>query len=167
MRFAAILISLSLGCAAADPEPNPLERLPIDQARVGSVDEAAGWPYVKSASVDLDGDGTTETVTLASDVSLQQTTGQPIWEDGHRWAVFVDDRGAKTLLYGGFVPHGFVECAIGIEESDGSRVVIVQERSPRHLRVMDIAYRRRGEARLQSDGHYPLEQWLPDSATLR
>ena len=163
----AILLSLILGCAAADSEPNPLDRLPIDEARAGSLDDAAGWSYRKSVSADLDGDGTTEAITLASDVTVRPATGQPIWEEGHRWAVFVDDRGTRTLLYGAFVPHGFVECAIGIEGSDGSRAVIVQERSPRHLRVMDIAYRGRDSARLQSDAHYPLEQWLPDSATLR
>lgn len=167
MRFRAhIFTLLLLGCTTADSEPNPLERPPIDTVRIGSVDEISRWAYRRSAEADLDGDGSVETVTLVSDVTLQQPSGRPLWEDGHRWGVFVEDGETKTILYGAFVPNGFVECAIGIEESDGTRPVLVLERSPVQLRVMDIAYRD-GQARLRSDGHYQIGQWLPDSAMLR
>ncbi len=166
IAFAALL--LALACSSADaPELNPLERPPVDAARVGDAEDVVTWPYQKSVRADLDGDGDQETVILASDVTVQESTGRPIWEDGHRWAVLVEDDGEHTLLYGAFVPNGFVEAALGERESDGIAAVIVAERSPRHFRVYDIVYEAPGEARLRSAANYPLAQWWPDSATLR
>src|SRR5687767_11340541 len=89
---AALLAALAvLACAPERraQEPNPLERPPIDSLRAGSPDEVAGWRYREESTADLDGDGAAETVVLASEVEMG-TDGQPLWEDGHRWALLVE-----------------------------------------------------------------------------
>jgi len=41
--------------------------------------------------------------------------GIPLWEDGHRWDVIVEDGDARTLLYGAFVPNGDADAGPVIE----------------------------------------------------
>lgn len=165
MRASILAAVLLVAACSSSRDVGPAERPPIDRERVESADVASRWAHQKSVRADLDGDGDQETVVLASDVTL--SGGRPIWEDGHRWAVFVEEGGRRTLLYGAFVPNGFVEAALGVREDGGLVPVIITERTPRSLRVLEVAYHRAGEARLRTEANFPLEQWWPDSATLR
>lgn len=166
----AILLATALaaGCARApdtNREPNPLEAPPIDSSRVRSPDEAARWGYRRALNVDLDGDGTEESLVIASDVTLGPR-GMPLWEDGHRWAVYVDHPNARTLLYAAFVPNGFVEAAALAPSDTRVRRVLVQERTPTMLRALEVEYEGPGAAKLRSGAHYPLGTWIEGSAVM-
>jgi hypothetical protein len=161
----AVALALAVAAASCRPadeprEPNPLEAPPVDPARVGSADEVARWPLRTGLEADLDADGRTEAVVLASDVTLA-SDGSPLWEDGHRWAVVVEDEGRSTLLYAAFVPNGHVEAAIGIAGADGTRLVIVHERTPGRAVSYTIAYEAPQGARLVSAAYDHVERWLP------
>src|SRR5688572_18154184 len=159
-----ILLAAVTGACAPRPEarePNPLVAPPVDTARVRSPDEPAAWPHRRTLAADLDGDGSEETIVLAADVSLAPD-GDPLWEDGHRWAVYVDGPGGRTLLYAAFVPHGHVEAAITPPGADGRRQVHVEERSPTRSRWVEVAYDAPGRARTVSEADVEVERWWPD-----
>ncbi len=138
-----------------------LQEPPVDSERVGSADEAAGWRQRRLAGTDLDGNGDLETVVLASDVTVRND-GTPLWEDGHRWAVYVEDGGERTLLYAAFVPNGHAEAAILEADSEGRRHVLIQERTPQQTRSLVVSYERPGKAKAVSAAHYQVDQWFPD-----
>lgn len=164
---AFILMIVAGGCTRQPParEPNPLEAPPVDTARVRSAEEAATWNYRRELVVDLDGDRQDERLVVAADAEVG-ARGHVLWEDGHRWAVFVDALRGRTLLYGAFVPNGFVEVAALIPGSDGRRKVLVQERTPSQLRALEVEYQGPGSARLSSAAYYQIGEWLPGSAAM-
>jgi hypothetical protein len=158
-------------CRPANPpgaaEHNPLEAPPVDSARVGDVQLAAGWAYRRELSADLDGDGQAERLVLTSDVEVRPD-GVPLWEDGHRWALFAETpAGERTLLYSAFVPNGFAEAAVLQPDGQRRRRVLVQERTPQQLRSLEVEYRGPGNARSNSSAWYQVESWIPGSASLR
>jgi hypothetical protein len=160
----ATALPLTLACSPAGPSRsagNPLEAPPIDTSRVRSADVAAAWPQRTGFAADLDGDGPLEAVFLAADVE-RDAVGRPLWEDGHRWAVYVDVHAGRTLLYAAFVPQGHVEAAITAPFGDGTRHLHVEERTPGHVRVLEIAYDGPGRARLVSAERGPIARWFPD-----
>jgi len=148
-------------------ETNPLEAPPVDVSRVGSAEVADAWAYRREASADLDGDGTTERIVISADVTISEKK-VPLWEDGHRWAVYAEATdGRRTMLYGAFVPNGFAEAAVLAADSEGKRRVLVQERTPSQVRALEIEYLGPGIAKSRSAAHYQIEQWLPGVASLR
>lgn len=157
-------------CRPADPPAaahNPLQAPPVDSARVGSVQQASAWAYRRELSADLDGDGRAERLVIASDVEVRPD-GTPLWEDGHRWALFAETPGGeRTLLYSAFVPNGFAEAAVLQPDDQRRRRVLVQERTPQQVRALEIEYRGPGDARSSSSAYYQVESWLPGSASLR
>ena len=169
-----VLLLLALGCAgvacrpAASPElaADSLANPRVDTSSIQSVDEAAAWAYRHEVSADLTGDGQAERVVIASDVVLN-AGGMPLWEDGHRWVVYVESpAGEATLLYSAFVPNGFAEAAVVGGDSDDRRRVLVQERSPGQIRSFDMEYNAPGEVRMSSDSRYEVAEWLPGSARM-
>ncbi len=164
--FLGILLVLGVGGCRSEPAPSPLSAPPVDAARVGSVEQVAAWAYRREVSADLDGDRTAERVVLASDVTLG-ADGRPLWEDGHRWAVYVEAAGRRTMLYGAFVPNGHVEAAVLDPDNAGRRRVLVQERTPEQVRALEIEYRAPGEARSSSSAYYQVDAWIPGIASLR
>ena len=154
------MLTFSAACATqpVPSQPNPLLRPPVDEQRIKLTD-VLSWKHSRAVEADLDGDGVRERVVVVADVEVDARQ-RPLWEDGHRWAVYVARGATATLLYGAFVPNGHVEAAIGIQESDGKRPVIVMERTPQQLRVATIRYDR-GKARSESEGWYHVESWLP------
>lgn len=162
MRAGLYLVAaVILGCAPGPrpEEPNPLESPPIDSVRVGGTDEVAAWSYREEAAADLDGDGTSETLVLAADVAFGPER-EPLWEDGHRWALFVEpDRGARTMLYSAFVPNGRPTVAILQPDDRRRRRVLVEERAATELRVYEIEYAAQ-RARLSSALFSQVERWL-------
>ena len=154
-------------CRRPAPERNPLSAPPVDTARIRSVEEAASWKYRRGVAADLDGDGRAERVFIVADATLG-ADGAPLWEDGHRWAVYVEAPGGeRTLLYGAFVPNGFAEAAVLARDDTGRREVLVQERTPQRLRSVTVAYAGPHRARSVSDAYYHLGEWLPGSASMR
>ena len=120
-----------------------------------------GWPHRRTIEADLDGDAVLEQVTLVADVTLNER-GDPIWEDGHRWAVLVVDGAERTLLYAAFVPNGHVEAAVlTADAATNRRHILVRERTPQQSRSLVIAYEAPGSVRLLSSDDEQVEQWLP------
>ena len=168
LALTCALSAMLAGCSpprSAQRGANPLEAPPIDTTKVRSADEAADWKYRQELAVDLDGDRQAETLVIAADVELADN-GDPLWEDGHRWAVYVDSPQGRTLLYAAFVPNGFVEAAALTPSDDGRRKVLVQERIPSQLRALEVEYLAPRSARLSSGAYYQIQSWLPGSAAL-
>lgn len=170
MRFRipfALVLALSIGCKAADgpPQGPPLPTLPVDTKLGISPGEVPGWGYRRELRADLNGDGSDELLVLAADVEVDARQ-RPLWEDGHRWAMVVQEGGRGTLVFASFVPNGFVEAALLGKDSAGLREVLIQERTPSQARSIVVSYQRPGEAREVSAAHYQIEQWLPGSARL-
>ena len=158
------LLAMTTGCGhdpSAMNEPVPAARLVKIELTAG---QALAWPYQQKLEADLDGDGAPESVILMADAEVMR--GQPLWEDGHRWAIVVRDGSEETLAYAAFVPRGFVEAAVGQRQSDRTREIIVVERSPDHLTAITIAYRGAGQTEASSASYYQLESWLPRSARI-
>ena len=171
LRALSLTCALSATIAGCSPqrtairESNPLDAPPVDTTKVRSGDEASKWKYRQELAVDLDGDRQAETLVIAADVELAEN-GDPLWEDGHRWAVYVDAPQGRTLLYAAFVPNGFVEVAALAPGADGRRKVLVQERIPSQLRALEVEYVAPRSARLSSAAYYQIQTWLPGSETL-
>jgi hypothetical protein len=143
---------------AASSSASAATPLPID-ARGGSVEVAEKFAYQREASADLDGDGSNERVVLAADVTLR--AGEPLWEDGHRWAVWVvPPNGARTLLYAAFVPNGSVDAAVVTSEEGRRRRVLVQETTPQSARVFVLEYQGAGKATAVSRQAHDVATWL-------
>ena len=157
---AAFLVGLLAACSPSPPPPafQP-DSLPVDTLRIRLADVVA-WPHRRAIDVDLDGDAAAERLVLSADVTLDDR-GLPLWEDGHRWALFVEDGEARTLLYGAFVPNGHVEAAVLSAQTESrSRSVLVRERTPQQSRSFVIAYDGRA-ARTVSAAYDQVEAWLP------
>lgn len=155
------LATVWLGCGTA-PGSGPGLLLPVDGARVSSADVSA-WPHRRRIDADLNGDGRAEGVVVVADVALNDA-GQPLWEDGHRWVVLVHDPPAQTLVYAAFVPNGHVEAGVSGPDDDGTRRVLVAERTPRSLRVWEIAYDGPDRARAVAAGAHEVDRWVPTLA---
>lgn len=164
-----MMMMVLAACRSADPpaaERNPLDAPPVDSARV-AIGDVDGWTYRREVSTDLDGDGQPERLVVTADVEVRPD-GTPLWEDGHRWALFAENAaGARTVLYAAFVPNGFAEAAVLQPDVQGRRRVLVQERTPRQLRSLEIEYRGPGDARSSSSAYYPVESWMPGGASMR
>jgi hypothetical protein len=156
------IVSVAAGACSRSTEPaalRPLEAAPVDAARI-SINDARNWSHRRIVETDLDGDSVNERVVLASDVQLNPV-GLPIWEDGHRWAVFIEKNDQSTLLYGAFVPNGLAEVAVLSSDSEGRRHLLIQERTPQQTRSFVVSYERPGIAKTVSGAYYQVEQWLP------
>ena len=160
-----MLAAVSVAACATEPQPdtNPLSAPPHDLEV--SAAEIGSWSHRQELEADLDGNGTAETIVLASDVQLSDS-GVPYWEDGHRWALVVNDGEHRTVLYSAFVPNGFAEAAVLSPSSDGTREVLVQERSPQQLRSLTVRYSGNGQGTAGSAAYYQVETWFPGSARL-
>jgi hypothetical protein len=165
VRLAIAIAALASCTRAADPPPSPLQELPVNAALNITPQKALGWGYRREIRTDLTGDGSEERVVLAAGVEIDDR-GVPLWEDGHQWAVIVQERGADTLLYAAFVPNGFVEAAVLTPDTEGRRELLIQERTPTQVRALVVSYQKAGEGRSVSAAHYQIDQWLPGSARL-
>lgn len=165
-RLLALLILSCLSCKEAPPpSDNPLLAPPVNAALNVSARQALGWNYQRALQMDLNGDDSEEQVVLAADVVVNERN-VPLWEDGHRWAVVVRERGSDTLVFSSFVPNGFVETAISTANSEGGRELFIQERTPGQVRSLVVSYQGPGSARSVSGAYYQIEQWMPGSARM-
>jgi len=100
-----------------------------------------GWAYQQRVTADIDGDGTDETAVLISDVQLN-ARGQPLWEDGHRWQVYVQEPdGAVTRLYARFLPNGKLTAELVAPPSGTGLWLMLLEQTPDHIGVYEFRYR--------------------------
>lgn len=150
----AALLPLAAACTIADSGPPPSGDTTAASMVEARVPEAAagdsGWAYVRRARADLNGDGTPEQVVVLSDVILNRR-GQPLWEDGHRWQVYVESaRGERTRLYARFLPHGALTVRFIEADRGAPPRLLLLERTPFTVGAYDIRYRAPGEVTLES-----------------
>ena len=115
---------------------------PMLDARVPAAKAGEpGWMYAQRVSADFDGDGEDETAVLMSDVTLDDG-GAPLWEDGHRWQVYVEEAdGRITRLYAKFIPRGRVIADVGVPAAGKELYIVVVEHSPERIGVYEYEYR--------------------------
>lgn len=131
----------------------------IDTVRVPSVDTASAWAYRTTLVADLDDDAVPERLILASDVYVTDD-GEPMWEDGHRWAVYVEeDDGKRTLVYGAFVPLGTVDAGIAVADPPNGRRIVILERGPTRARLLVAAYDGPGLSRAIGGTGADIQTW--------
>jgi hypothetical protein len=153
IRAFALLIAIASGCTSRSPSPESVNR----QAATSSADALldtlvpsagagdSGWKYQQRVTVDLNDDGATEDVVLISDVTLD-TRGRPVWEDGHRWQVYVEDHaGGRTRLYARFLPNGKLSASVA-RAANGSPTILLLEQTPHRTGLYEIEYRGSGQA---------------------
>src|SRR5687768_12169535 len=117
--LAALMVA---GCVVASLDP-PDDLLEARVPRAGAGDP--GWNYQQRATADFDGDGTAETAVLISDVLLDPA-GRPLWEDGHRWQVYIEEQdGARTYLYAKFLPNGALTAEATEPGPDGRPTIVL------------------------------------------
>jgi hypothetical protein len=114
----------------------------IIEARVpAAVAGDTGWRYQQQVVGDIDGDGDDESVVLIADVMLD-AGGQPLWEDGHRWQVYVREQdGRITRVYARFLPNGSLTVDLAVPPSGAVHGIVLIERTPNHLGVYELRYR--------------------------
>jgi hypothetical protein len=162
MRPAACaLCALAIACSRPDDRSQTaLDTPPVDGVRI-RIEEVLQWRQRRMLDTDLNGDSTSERIVLTSDVTMNDS-GIPLWEDGHRWAVVVEDGDRQTLAYGAFVPNGHAEAAVLTRgQADNRRHLLVRERTPQQLRTIVVEYLGPGSVRTVSTAYYQIEQWLP------
>ena len=76
-------------------------------------------------------------------------------------------RSTARTLYGALVPEGDVDVAVEQPSIGEAPDVLVLERTPTQVRVMEVRYHAPGDARLVSTAHHQPRLWLtgPASAT--
>ena len=122
---------------AAPDSIAPMLDARVPAARAGEP----GWAYAQRVSADFDGDGEDETAVLISDVALDNG-GAPLWEDGHRWQLYVEESDGKvTRLYAKFVPRGRVTADVGVPSAGKELYIVVVEQSPDRMGVYEYEYR--------------------------
>lgn len=154
---------LRIGCllllaACAEPTPQDAAR-----ARAGIVERAeaqpdtipdliqprvptaaagdSGWKYAQRVTADLDDDGVEETLVLISDVQLDKS-GQPLWEDGQQWQVYVQEPDSVvTRLYARFIPNGKLMAELTAADVGAAPSVVLVEQAEERIGVYEIRYR--------------------------
>jgi hypothetical protein len=155
-RWVAVLAIGAVACSQPTPEDAAIARegtqeraeaqadtIPdLLQARVPPAAAGdSGWKYQQSVVADLDADGADETVYLISDVTLD-AGGAPLWEDGHRWQVYVrEGDGAITRLYARFLPNGKLTAEIVTPASGTALGLVLLEQTPTRIALYEFRYR--------------------------
>jgi hypothetical protein len=79
----------------------------------------------------------------------------------NRWAVIVEERDRRTLLYGALVPRGHVEMAMLDPQAPAGGGVLIIERTPEQLRTFVVGYDSSGRAHTVSSASYSVASWAP------
>lgn len=146
--------------AAIDAGATPTLATAVDSGSTVSADTAAAWDYRRTAVADLDGDAVPERLVVASDVFVTDD-GEPLWDEIHRWAVYVEeDDAARTLVYSAFAPPGGVSVAVAAPAETGLRRIVVVEQGPRRGRLLMAAYAGVGRVELVAAVGEELEIWV-------
>ena len=128
------------GMPERNKQPDAIETM-LDSRVPAAKAGDPGWMYAQRVSADFDGDDKEETAVLLSDVTLD-AGGAPLWEDGHRWQVYVEEEdGTVTRLYARFVPRGKVTADVGVPPAGKELYIVVGEHSPERMGVYEFEYR--------------------------
>lgn len=165
-----VVFVLVTGCPSpAPPEAPPVaaplatEPPPVDPSRV-ALPKASAWGVQRSLRADLDADGADERLVLAADAATGPD-GQPLWDDGQRWAAWVVDADAagdsvQTLLYGAYVQLGHVDVSVLVAPPGEAPAVLVLEQMPPQLRALTVRYDGPGAARGAGETAYRINRSL-------
>jgi hypothetical protein len=138
-HLAAVALLFAGACRLSDMEPDASVGVLRDTSIARAVAGDPGWPYTQRVSADFDADGISETAVVISDVTLDRR-GRPIWEDGHRWQVYIEEpTGERTYLFRRFLPNGQLQADVVRRES-GTRALLLVARTPTHLSVYEVKY---------------------------
>jgi hypothetical protein len=172
IRQMSLLATVTVGCAAPPPNVGSTARADTGAATlVGSSDLVdsripsaragdAGWRYQQRVSADLDADGVREAAVLISDVQLD-ARGQPIWEHGHRWQVYVQEPdGEVTRVYARFLPNGKLTAELTAPESGAAPTIVLLEQTPQRIGVYEVSYRRPGRVEIRKHLDRAIETWF-------
>jgi hypothetical protein len=140
-RTVLVLVVFAVGCTSSPPAGNPDPASNLLEARVPrAVADDPGWNYQQRADADFDGDGMNETAVLIADVVLD-AQGGPLWEDGHRWQVYVEERdGVRTYLYARFLPNGKLTAEVTRPNAGRAPTIVLLEHTPEALGVFEFSY---------------------------
>lgn len=150
------------GCTRhTDANATGMHLPPIDHERV-SLDDAVTWPVQRGLAADLDNDGIDERLVVASDVTAG-ADDEPLWEDGHRWAVWVVEPeteaagdSVRTLLYGRFIPLGRADVSVMVPSVGEAPHVLVLERGPSQVAAEEVRYVGPGDARSITGAYFQI-----------
>lgn len=120
----------------------------IDATVPSALAGDSGWKYAQRVTADLDGSGAEEEAVLMCDVALD-ARGRPLWEDGHRWQLYVRETGGKrevTRLFARFIPNGKVTAELGVPSAGSKNWIVLLVQSPERLGVYEFEYRGPGRA---------------------
>jgi hypothetical protein len=136
-------------CGPGMPTRSDSSVAALIEARVPAVTVADSiWQYALQVAADIDGDGASERVVVLSDVSVGRN-GLPLWEDGHRWQVYVEESdSSRTYLYGRFLPNGRLFAQLVPADSGQPRPILLIEQMPDRWGAYEIRYRGPGQASL-------------------
>lgn len=144
---ALFLIALATGCdqlqrAASDPADTTLtfvpaasDTMPGDSIaaptgrtiQAGGMLEQTGYVTLDSVAFDIDRDGHRELITLAATVE-RSATGEPLWEDGHHWALVARHASTQYVLLEEFIPWGTMRFWVTRPETGGAtRILVLSE----------------------------------------
>lgn len=113
-----------------------------------------GWNYYRSGTADLNGDGTVERIVLATEVEL--VGGQPAWDDGHHWQVYVESSGGvRTQLYTQRLQLGTL--TLRLTGGTGGPKILLIEHLPDSIKVYEIVYEGSGQTEQRAVLHRQLD----------
>jgi hypothetical protein len=104
----------------------------------GGMLEHSGYATLDSVAFDVDRDGHRELITLAATVE-RNTAGDPLWEDGHHWALVARHASTQYVLIEEFVPWGAMRFWVTRPETGGvTRVIVLTESATGELGAVNV-----------------------------
>lgn len=147
-RPRAVLACAAAAALAACAAPDPPETAQLVEPRVPLAVLGEGrWHHAHRAVADMNGDGSMETAVIMTDVEIGDD-GQPIWEDGHHWQVYIEDgaTGERTYVYARFLPHGSLQAHLAWPQQDAPPTIVLVERTPWSFAAHEVHYGGPGSA---------------------
>ncbi len=121
------------------PPADPIVSDLIDPDIPPAVAGEAGWDYMRIAEVDLTGDGEPELAVLTARVEIYR--GQPAWDDGQPWQVYVEDvSGHRTYLYARRLQLGQLTMRVTAPEDGSHPSIVLIEHLPDRLAIYESVY---------------------------
>lgn len=117
----------STGATSPDTASAGAARTTGRRIEAGGMLEQTGYTSLDSAAFDVDRDGFREVITLAATVE-RSAAGEPLWEDGHHWALVARHASTQYVLLEDFVPWGSMRFWVTRPETGGvARVIVLTE----------------------------------------
>lgn len=145
--FVPLLTILAFGCATFDDDDEM--RSPLLQSDLRPSAGARDWPYERTWSVDLEGDGDRERVVLLAQV--ERRGDQFLWQDGQPWVVYVEEpSGTRTYVFARSITNGRLDVYTTPAQGNRDPRIILLERSGTRLAAWEVNYRGRDNVRVET-----------------